>query len=129
MFHGEIFAHFYVNRLCVRLIALFPKHEVWGDLELLRDFRLQRQHRFLIWGLIGLDCHCFNLSSGTVANVERGCDLAFVSRPHFFLLGLCSSATTGGLNSLKVDRRLADVLIFEMADGLLVVRSRMQLYI
>src|SRR5205823_14312222 len=83
--------------------------------------------RFLIWGLIGLDCHCFNLSSGTVANVERRCDLAFVSRPHFFLLGLCSSATTGGLNRLKVDRRLADVLIFEMADGLLVARRRMRL--
>src|SRR5882724_11731804 len=127
MFDRKIFAHFYVNRLGVRLFALFPKHEIWGDLELLWDFRLEREHRFLIYGLVCLHRYSFDLCTGTVANIECGRDLAFISRRHFFLLALRSGATAGGVNRLKVHRRFARVLIFEMADRLFVGSSRMQL--
>src|SRR6267143_301462 len=113
MFHRELLAYFYVNRLWIRLVALFPKHEVWGDLELLRNFRLQSEHCFLICGLVGLDCHRLDLSTGPVANVERGRDLAFFAGRHFFLLALRSRATTGRMNRLEVDRCLTGVLIFE----------------
>src|SRR5438874_1160730 len=98
MFHGEIFAHFYVNRLYVWLVALFPKHKVWSDLELLRNFGLQSEYRFLICGLVGLDCYRFDLSSRTIADVKCCRNLAFSSWRHLFLLGLCSSATTGGVD-------------------------------
>src|SRR4029077_6225245 len=122
-----IFAHFYVNRLGVRLFALFPKHEIWGDLELLWDFRLERQHRFLIYGLVCLHRYGFDLVAGAVANIECGRDLAFITRRHFFLLVLRSGATAGGVNRLKVHRWLASILVFEMADRLLVVSGGMQL--
>src|SRR6266436_3533309 len=127
MFDGEIFAHFYVNRLYVRLFALFPKHEIWGDLELLWDFRLEREHRFLIYGLVGLHRYGFDLSTGTIADIECGRDFAFISRRHFFLLALRSGATAGGVNRLKVHRCLASILVLEMADRLLVVSGGMQL--
>ena len=123
----KIFAHFYVNRLCVRLFALFPKHEIWGDLELLWDFRLEREHCFLICGLVGFHRHGFDLSASTVADIECGRDLAFISRRHFFLLALRSGATAGGVNRLKVHRRAASVLVLEMADRLFVVSGGMQL--
>src|SRR5882724_12565693 len=127
MFDRKIFAHFYVNRLGVRLFTLFPKHEIWGDLELLWDFRLEREHRFLIYGLVGLNRYGFDLSTGTIADIECGRDLAFISRRHFFLLALRSGATAGSVNRFKVHRCLAGVLIFEMADRLFVGGSRMQL--
>src|SRR6267142_5174003 len=127
MFDRKIFAHFYVNCLCVRLFALFPKHEIWGDLELLWDLRLEREHRFLIYGLVCLNRYGFDLSTGTVTDIECGRDLAFISRRHFFLLALRSGATAGGVNRFKVHRRLAGVLVLEMADRLFVVGGGMQL--
>ncbi len=108
-------------------VALFPKHEIWGDLELLRDFRLEREHCFLICGLVGFHRHSFDLSAGAIADIECGCDLAFFSGRHFFLLALRSGATAGGMNRLKVHRRLAGVLVLEMADRLFVVGGGMQL--
>ncbi len=127
MFDRKIFPDFYINRLCVRFLALFPKHEIWGDLKLLRDFRLEREHRFLICGLVGLHRYGFDLSAGTIADIERGSDLAFFSGRHFFLLALRSGATAGGMNRLKVHGRRAGVLVLEMADRLFVVRGGMQL--
>src|SRR6266850_1368882 len=127
MFDRKIFAYFYVNRLCVRLFALLPKHEIWGDLELLWDFRLEREHRFLIYGLVGFHRYGFDLCTGAVANIECGRDLAFITRRHFFLLALRSGATAGGVNRLKVHRCLAGVLVLEMANCLFVVRGGMQL--
>ena len=93
---------------------------------MLRDFRLKRQHCFLIRGLVGFHSHGFNLCPGTVADVECGGDLAFISRRHFFLLGLRSGATTGGVNRLKMHWRRAGVLVLEMADRLFIGRSGVQ---
>src|SRR5262245_19547991 len=127
MFDRKIFAYFYVNRLCIRLVALLPKNKIWGDLQLLGDFRLQSEHCFLICSLVRLHGDSLDLGAGTVTDVKRGRDLALVSRWHFLLLGLRSGATAGGMNRLEVHRRLAGVLIFEMANGLFVVRSGTQL--
>src|SRR5437764_8060728 len=125
MFDRKIFAYFYVNCLCVRLVALFPKHETWGDLELLWDFRLQSEHCSLICGLVGFHSHSFDLCTGTVSDIECRRDLAFISRRHFFLLALRSRATAGGMNTLKVHRRAASGLVLEMADCLFVVLGGM----
>src|SRR5437762_13879203 len=127
MFDRKIFAYFYVNCLCVRLVALFPKHEIWGDLELLWDFRLQSEHCSLICGLVGFHSHSFDLCTGTVSDVECGRDLAFISRRHFFLLASRSGATAGCMNRLKAHRRAACVLVLEMADRLFVVRGGTEL--
>jgi hypothetical protein len=121
----KIFAHFYINRLCVRFVALFPKNKIWGDLELLWDFRLEREHCFLICCLVGFHSHSFDLCAGAVADIERGRNLAFIARRHFFLLALRGGATAGGVNRFKVHRRLASVLVFEVADRLFVVRGGM----
>src|SRR6516165_7650038 len=67
VFDGKIFAHFYIDRLCVRFIPLFPKDEIWGDLELLWDFRLERERRFLICGFVGLYRYGFDLGTGAIA--------------------------------------------------------------
>src|SRR5437764_14946664 len=120
MFDRKIFAYFYVNCLCVRLVALFPKHETWGDLELLWDFRLQSEHCSLICGLVGFHSHSFDLCTGTVCDIECGCDLALISRRHFFLLALRSGATAAGMHRLNVHRPAASVLVFEVADRLVV---------
>src|SRR6478609_3228939 len=127
MFDRKIFPDFYIDRLCVRFVTLFPKNEIWGDLKLLRDFSLEREHRFLICGLVGLHSYGFDLSAGTIADVEGGCDFAFFSGRHFFLLALRSGTTAGSVNRFKVHRRLAGVLVLEMADRLFVVRGGMQL--
>jgi hypothetical protein len=126
VFHREILADFHINRLGVGFFALFPKHEIWCDLELLGDLRLKSEYRSLICGLVGLHSHGFDLSAGTIANVKRCRDLAFVARRHFFLLRLRSRATAGGVNRLKVYRRLAGILVLEMAHRLFVVRGGMQ---
>src|SRR6476469_11149915 len=127
MFDRKIFPDFYINRLCVRFVTLLPKNEIWGDLKLLRDFRLESEHRFLICGLVGLHRYGFDLSAGTIADIEGCCDFAFLSRRHFFLLALRSGATAGSVNRFKVHRRLAGVLVLEMANRLFVVWGGMQL--
>src|SRR5215813_11959389 len=127
MFDREIFAYFDVNRFCVRLVALFPKNKIWSDLELLRNFRFQSQHCFLIWRLVRLHRDGFYLSASTIADIECGRDLAFVSRRHHVLLSLCSGATAGRVNRLKMHWCRASVLVLEMPDRLFVVRSGMQL--
>src|SRR4030095_2575031 len=110
MFDRKIFAYFYVNDLRIRPVALFPKNKIRCDLELLRNFRFQSEHCFLIWRLVGLHRHGFYLSAGTIADVKRGRDLAFVSWRHFVLLSLGSSATAGGVDRFKVHRGLAGIL-------------------
>src|SRR5215831_12926353 len=115
MFDRKIFTYFYINGLRIRLIALFPKNEIWGDLQLLRNFGFQSEHCFLIWRLVRLNGHGFYLSAGTIADVKRGRDLAFISRRHYVLLGLRSSATTGGVYRFKVHWCLAGVLVLEVA--------------
>src|SRR5215831_20365082 len=98
MFDRKIFAYFYVDRLCIRFITLFPKNEIRRDLQLLRNFSLESEHGFLIWRLVCLDSHRFDLSASTIADVKRGGDLAFISRRHFVLLCLRSGATAGGVD-------------------------------
>ena len=126
MFDRKIFAYFYVNRLGVRFVALFPKNKIWGDVQLLRDFRLQSEHCFLICGFIGFNSHSFDLSAGTITDIECRRDLAFVSRRHHVLLGLRSGATTGRVNRLKMHWCRAGVLVLKMADRLFIVRGGMQ---
>src|SRR6266478_3858383 len=63
----------------------------------------------------------FDLSAGTIADIECGCDFAFISRRHFFLLALRSGATAGSVDRFKVHRCLASILVLEMADRLFVV--------
>src|SRR5438874_12338466 len=102
MFDRKIFAYFYINRLCVRFIPLFPKHEIRGDLELLWDFRLQSEHCFLICGLVSFYSHSFDLCTSTVADIEGGRDLTFFAGSHYVLLCLGSRATAGRMNRLEV---------------------------
>src|SRR5262249_49018809 len=127
MFDGKIFAYFYVNCLCVRFVTLFPKNKIWSDLELLRNFRFQSEHCFLIWRLVRFDRDGFYLSASTISDVKRGGNLAFVSRRYYVLLGLRSGATAGGGYRLEVHRCLAGVLGFEVPDRLLIGRSGVQL--
>src|SRR5215471_3001208 len=127
MFDREIFAYFDVNCFCVRLVALFPKNKIWGDFELLRNFRFQSEHCFLIWRLVRLHRDGFYLSASTIADVKRGRDLPFISRRHHVLLSLGGGATTGRVDRLKMHWCRAGVLVLEMADRLFVVRGRMQL--
>src|SRR6266508_4561525 len=72
-------------------------------------------------------CYGFDLTTSTIADIECGSDFDFISRGNFFLLRLRSGATAGSMNRLKAHRRLAGVLVLEMADRLFVVRGGMQL--
>ena len=127
MLHGKLFAYLHGDRLWVRLIALFPENKCRVDLQLLGDNRLECENRLRVRGFVGLHGHSFDLSASAIANVKCGGNLAAPARGDFVLLGLCSGATAGSVNRLKVHRCLAGVLIFEMADRLFVGRRWMEL--
>src|SRR6266516_277974 len=127
MLYGKLFAYLHGDRLRVRLVALFPENKCRGDLQLLRDNRLEREDRLRVRGFIGLHGHSFDLSAGAIANVKCGGNFAASTRGNFVLLGLCSGTTAGSVNRFKVHWRLASVLIFEMADRLFIGRRWMQL--
>src|SRR5205823_7372681 len=91
------------------LVALFPENKCRGDLQLLRDNRLECEDRLRVRGFVGLHGHSFDLSASAIANVKCGGNLAGPARGDFVLLGLCSGATAGSVNRLKVHRRLAGV--------------------
>src|SRR6266699_6131179 len=120
MLYGKLFAYLHSDRLRVWLVALFPENKCRGDLQLLRDNRLEREDRLRVRGFVGLHGHSIDLSASAIANVKCGGNLAGPAGGNFVLLGLCSGATAGSVNRLKVHRCLAGVLIFEMADRLFV---------
>ena len=127
MIHGKLLAHFYRDRLRVRLFALLPENKRRRYLQLLRDDCPESEDRLRIRGIIGFHSHCFHLSAGAIANGKCGRDLAFFSGWHLVLLSLCSRATARRVDRFKVNWLLAGVLICEMAHRLFVGGRRMQL--
>src|SRR5207244_10065980 len=126
MVHGKLLAHFYRDRLWVRLFALLPENKRWRYLQLLRDDCPESEDRLRIRGIIAFHSHRFHLSAGAIANIKCGRDLAFVSGRHLVLLSLCSRATARRVDRLKVNWLLAGVLIHEMAHRLFVGGGRME---
>src|SRR5207249_7344832 len=127
MLYGKLFAYLHGDRLRVRLVALFPENKCRGDLQLLRDNRLECEDRLRVRGFVGLHGHSFDLSASAIANVKCGGNLASTARRDFVLLGLCSGATAGSMNRLKMHRCLARILVFKMADRLFIGRRWMEL--
>src|SRR5437870_8694626 len=127
MVHGKLLAHFYRDRLWVRLFAVLPENKRWRYLQLLRDDCPESEDRLRIRGIIAFHSHRFRLSGGAIANIKCGRDLAFVSGRHLVLLSLCSRATARRVDRFKVNWLLAGVLICEMSHRLVVGGRRTQL--
>jgi hypothetical protein len=77
--------------------------------------------------IIRFDSNSFNLETGAIADAERRGDLTILARPHLIFLTLGSGATARGLNRLQMNRLVARVLVFEMADCLFIRDRRIQL--
>src|SRR5581483_1195488 len=126
VFHVEIFPGMDVDCLRVRFVPLLPEHKSRTDLQFLWNDSFESEDGFLIGGLVRLHCHGFDLCAGAIADVEGSRNLAFLPWPNLLLLSLRSSATAGRVNRFKMNRGLADVLIFEMTDSLFVAARRMK---
>src|SRR5438128_11519726 len=104
MLHSKFLADLDCDRLRVRLVALFPKHKRWINLQLLRDDCPEREHRLRVRGFVALHRDRFDLSAGAIANVKSGRNLAAPAWRDFVLVGLSCSATGGSVDKLKSHR-------------------------
>src|SRR6266481_2110607 len=127
MLHSEFLSGLHRDYFWIRLVALLPKNKCRADLQLLRDDCPQSEDSLLVCGFVGLDRHSFDLSPGSIADIESRRDLPGAAWGDLVLLSLRRGATTGSMNRLKMHRRASGILIFEMADCLFVGGRWMQL--
>src|SRR6266478_1022486 len=127
MLHSEFLSGLHRDCLRIRLVALLPENKCWADLQLLRDDCPQSEDSLRVRLFVGLHGHSFDLSAGSIADIESRSDLPGSAWGDLVLLSLRCGATTGSVNRLKMHRRASGILIFEMAYCLFVGGRGMQL--
>ena len=78
-------------------------------------------------GIVGQDSNGLDLSAGAAADVKGRSNLAFLPGSNLFVLRLRSRTTARSVDRFKMDRRVADIFIFEMRNCLLVAEGRLQI--
>ena len=128
-FDGKLFCRFHGDGFRLRFFAALPIKNRGLNFEQLRDGGLERENGRSMRrvGIVSLHRHGFNLQTGAVANVERGGDLTLFARRDLVFLCLRRCASARGMHRFKMNRRVADVFVFEMADRLLVANRGMQI--